>query len=109
MLLLAEQVALAADPEVLLGEFEAVGLLLEGDEPLRRRLGGVEDDAVGLLGAPPDAAPQLMELGKAETLGVFDDHHGRVGDVDPHLDDGGRDEEARVPGEEAPHRLVLLR
>ena len=33
-----------------------------------------------------------MELGKAKTLGIFNDHHHGVGDVHPHLDDRGGDE-----------------
>jgi hypothetical protein len=51
-----------------------------------------EEDAVGLFGAAADAAAELVELGEAEAVGVFDDHDGGVGDVDADFDDGGGDE-----------------
>ena len=45
--------------------------------------------AQGRPTAAPDTPAQLVELGQSETLGVQDDHHGGLGHVHPHLDDGG--------------------
>jgi len=45
------------------------------------------------LGRAADAAAKLVELGEAEALGVFDDHHGGVGDVDADFHDGCRHED----------------
>ena len=37
--------------------------------------------------APAHAAPELMQLREAKSLGRLDDHHGCVGHVHAHLDD----------------------
>ncbi len=57
---------------------------------------------------PADAAAQLVQLGEAEALGMFDHHDGRVRHVDADLHDGGRDENARAAILEGEHGLVLL-
>src|SRR5699024_12823869 len=44
-------------------------------------------------GRAPHPAPELVELGQAEGLGVFNDQGVGVGQVDARLDDGGRSEE----------------
>ncbi len=49
-----------------------------------------------------------MELGETEALGVFDDHDGRLRNVDADFDDGGRNENFRVPALKPLHRVVLL-
>ena len=49
-----------------------------------------------------------MELAEAVALGVLDEHHGRVRDVDADLDHGRRDEHVRAAGGERLHRLLLL-
>jgi len=56
----------------------------------------------------PDTAAQLMELREPVTLGVLDQHHGRVGDIDADLDDRRRDEYVGFSAREARHRLRLL-
>ena len=61
-----------------------------------------------LLLAAPDAPAQLVQLRDAETLGVLDQHDGRVRHVDPHLDDRRRDEHVASPAGERGHRLLLL-
>src|SRR5712691_12163255 len=92
----AEHVAFAAQPEVFLGDAEPVLALAHDGEP---RLGGVaerrlvEQQAGRMLGAAPDAAAQLMELGEPEPLGVLDHHHRRLRHVDADLDHGGGDKE----------------
>ncbi len=108
----AEDLAAAAQPEILLGDAEAVlGLAhdrqpLAGDGPER---GPVEQQAGRRLVAAPDPAAQLMELGEAEALGVLDHHDRGVGHVDADLDDGGGDQHLDLAGEEAGHDRVALR
>ena len=58
--------------------------------------------------AAPDPAAQLVQLGDAEALGTLDHHHRRVGDVDPDLDHGRRDQHVGLAGGEGAHRLRLL-
>jgi len=52
---------------------------------------------------PPHAAAQLMQLGQAEAVGVQDDHHGGLGHVHPHLDDGGGHQDGSSAGGESHH------
>ena len=42
--------------------------------------------------AASDATAQLMELGKPETVRAFNEHHGCVGNVDAHFDNGCRNQ-----------------
>ena len=57
---------------------------------------------------PAHPSPQLVELAEAKALGVFNDHDGGVGNVHPHLDDGGGDQDVRLPpGEGGHHRLLF--
>ena len=72
----AEELALAAQLEVALGELEAVGRLDERLQPRLCAVGQLElrpgdEQAVGLLGAAPDPAAQLVELCEAETVGLL--------------------------------------
>ncbi len=60
------------------------------------------------MSASPDPATELVELGDAEAVGVEDDHHGGVGDVDPDLDHGGGHQHVEVTSPEGVHRRVLL-
>ena len=67
-----------------------------------------EQDAVrGMLAAPHPAA-KLMELGEPVALRSLDQHHGRVGDVDPHLDHARRHQHVGPPGGEPLHRGLLV-
>jgi hypothetical protein len=56
---------------------------------LAQRL-GIEQDAHRRVGAAPDPAAQLVQLGKAEALGVLDHHQAGVGHIDADLDHRGR-------------------
>ena len=47
--------------------------------------------------APAHPAAKLVKLGEAEPFRSFDNHHGCVGDVDPHLDDRRRYQHRQVP------------
>ena len=54
-----------------------------------------------------DAAPQLMQLGQAEALGVLDDHDARVRHVHPHLDDRRRHKNVNLAGGERLHHALF--
>ena len=90
---------------------EAVGRPLEhpqaleclGGHPVRR-----DQEAMPWMPAAADAPAELVELRQAEALGVLDDDHRRVGDVDADLDHRGRDEDVELAGLEAAHDGVLL-
>ncbi len=56
-----------------------------------------------------DTSAQLVQLRDPETLGVLDDHHGRVGTSIPTSIDRRRDEDLRLPARERGHRRLLLR
>ena len=115
-LLVAEQVAGAADVEVVAGELEAGAQAVEGGEDLEPLLGAFGHRAVGRrrhvrIGArlrPADAAAQLVELGEAEAVGAVDDHRVGARDVEPALDDGGRQEHVVAPVVEGAHPLLDL-
>src|SRR5262249_22425016 len=74
---LAEQVAGSARLEILLGDGEAVGRLLERREAgprLGRRAPADDECAPRLAVATSDAAAELVELREPEALRVLDDH-----------------------------------
>ena len=81
-LLVAQQVARAADVEVMAGEGEARAQLVEGLhhlEPALRRLGQRlagrrREICVAAQLGPADATAQLVELRQAEHVGAVDDH-----------------------------------
>ncbi len=110
---LPEDVALAALVEVDPAQLEPVGGRRHRVQPLARRgagLGAGDQQAEPREPAPADPAPELVELGDAEPLGVEEHHRGGVGDVDAHLDHGGRDQDVDLPGGEGAHgRLLLVR
>ena len=58
--------------------------------------------------AAADAAAQLVELGEAEALGVFNQHERGVRHVDADLDDGGGDEHVDLMRGESAHDGVLF-
>ena len=96
-LLRVEQRSLTAEPEVFVGQLEPVGganhRLDARPRLLVLRVGLVEQDAVAPVRSAADPAAELVQLGQAEPLGVLHEHHGRVRDVDPDLDDGRRDQQ----------------
>src|ERR1051325_3883796 len=75
----AEHVAFAAQAQILLGDAKTI-LRLPQDLDARRGgaagRGAVEQGAVGARQPAPDAATQLVNLRKAEALGMLDHHHG---------------------------------
>ena len=107
----AEHVAGAAQAEVGFGDLEAVGGLAQDVEAFLAALGErglVEQEAAGGLLAATDAAAQLVELGEAEFLGVFDDHDGGFGHIDADFDHGGGDEDAGFAVAEFFERAVAI-
>ena len=65
-----------------------------------------DEQAVRLLRPAPDAAAQLVELREPEAVGLLDDHHRRVRDVDADLDHRRRDEDVQLARLEPRHQLA---
>src|SRR3954471_7346932 len=116
-LLVAEQVAGAADLEVAHGDLEAgaeLGVVAQRAQALRRLLGErrrarVQEVRVRALARAAHAPADLVELGEAEVVGTLDDQRVGLRDVDARLDDAGRDEHVGLAAQEAHHpRLELL-
>ena len=88
-LLTAKDIPGTPQLQVPLGDFEAIIGLNHRLHPglslisLRVR----QQEAVALPVATTNPAPQLVELGQAEAVGVVDDHHGGIRVIDPDLDD----------------------
>ena len=106
-----EQLARAAQLEVLLGDDEAV-VALGQHLQARARVGvglaaGVQQ-AQRVAGRAPDTTAQLMQLGQPEALGVLDQDHPGVGDVDTDLDHRGRDQDPQLARSKALHHRVLV-
>ena len=94
-LFVAQQVAGAAQFEVLHGDVEAASerrVLRDGGEAVVRLLGHrlgrvVQEVGVRAFAAAADTPAQLVQLGEAEPVGVVYDQRVRVGDVESGLDD----------------------
>ena len=107
----AQELAGAPDLKIFLGQGESVRGSVERLQALHGVLGdvvGVDQEAVALVGAAPDAPAQLMQGGKSEALGVLHHHDGCVGNVDANLDDGRRNKDSGRSRNEAFHYLPLL-
>ena len=115
-LLVAEQVAGAADVEVAHRDLEAgaeLGVVGEGREAgrgvLGQRLGrGVEQVGEGALARAADPAADLVGLGEAELVGALDDQRVGGGDVEARLDDRRRHQAVGLAAQEVDHRLLQL-
>ncbi len=71
----------------------------QGLEPALRLVGDARADGQDAVRAPSPAAhppAQLVELGQPESLRAFDDDHRRLGNVDPDLDHGRRQQHLHV-------------
>src|SRR5919199_651191 len=109
-----EQLALAAQLQVDPRELEPVRDVDERLEPPLRVVGELlprprDEQAVRLLRAAADATAQLVQLRKAEPVGLLDDHDRRVRDVDADLDDGRRHEDVEIAPLELVHDGTPLR
>ena len=95
-LLGAFQVSGTPELHVFFGQFKTVFGGAEEVQALLAFLGdfvAFHQDAVGAFGSPAHASAQLMQLAQAESFGTLNDHHGGVGYVHAHLDDGGGDQD----------------
>ena len=94
-LLGALQIARPAQLQIGLGNAEpVVGITHDVDAltgVLAKLIWGDEDTET-LVGTTTHTSAELVQLGKAETLGFEDDHYGGVGHVDTYLNDGGGNE-----------------
>ncbi len=107
----AEEFAGAAQLQIGFRDFKTVGGAHHGFEAGARFVGhahGANEDAVGFLRAAADPSPELMKLGKAETLGVLDNHDRSVGDVDADFDDCGGDKDLDFVFSEALHHFIFF-
>jgi len=110
MLALAEEIAWAAEPEVLLGDLEAVigfGHYLESGAGFLAVVIG-DQDTVRLMRTASHAASELMELTEAEAVGILDDHDGGVRDIDADFDDGSGDEDMDIACGEGGHNFFFF-
>ena len=107
----SEKFSRTPDLQVGFSNSKAVVSFLEDFQALSGDLSGScrsKEKTIGLSGSAPHASSKLMELGESESLRVLDDHDGGVGDVDAHLDDGGRDEEVDLAAREVRHHGCLV-
>lgn len=97
--------ARASEFEVFFRELKAVGDLLNSREAFKGlgRGGVCDEEAVRFGFAPSDTAAKLVELSKAEAVGLFDDHDGGVWNIDANFDDGGGNEAVYMSGSKAFH------
>ena len=107
-----QNVALPSLFDVQAGQLESVGRGRHGIQSLAswaptRRIGDEQTRACG--GSSTDPTAQLMQLRHAETVSVEHRHDGGIGDVDPDLDDGRRDEHVDFSRDERGHRRGLVR
>ena len=87
-----------------------VGERREARAGLRRQLGRIRIEEVGVGGdvRAADPAADLVELAEPEGVGPLDDQRVGLRDVDARLDDRGRDEHVGVAGEERVHALLEI-
>ena len=115
-LLIAQQIAGAAQFEILHGYVEARaerGVLRDGGEPVMRLLGHrlgriVQEVRIRALTSTTDAATQLMQLAQAEAVGMVDDQRVGVGDIKAGFDDGGAYQHVDVAMPEVADHTVKL-
>ena len=99
-LLVAEQIAGAADVEIVARELEAGAERIERLQHLQpllrlrrdRAVGGRREQRIGARLGAPDAAAQLIELREAEHIGAPDDQRIGGGNVEAGFDDRRREQ-----------------
>ena len=115
-LLVAEQVAGAADVEVVRGELEAgaerVERLQHLEPPLgldgQRLVGRHGEERIGARLRAADAAAQLVELGQAEHVGAMHDQGVGGRDVEAGFDDRRREQDVVLALVEGRHHVLEL-
>ena len=110
MLAGAEEIARAAQTQILLGDLKAVVGFTHDRKAGFYLLAFVvgDKDAPALVPAAPDTAAQLMQLAETEALGVFDDHQRGVRHVHADLDDRRRDKDICFSADKGGHDRVLV-
>ena len=58
--------------------------------------------------AAADSPPQLMHLSQTKSLGVFDQHHAGVRNIDTDLEHGGADQRVRGAAPKTFHDLLFV-
>ncbi len=115
-LFLAQEVAGAADVEVVAGQLEAgaqrVERLQHLQAPLRRwrkqAAGGNGEQRIGPRLGPPDPAAQLIELGQAEHVGAMDDQGVGGRDVEARFDNRRRQKHVKAAVVKSRHHAVQV-
>lgn len=115
-LAVAEQLAGAADLQVVGGEDEAGAQVLGVGDGFQAFLGvrghlsarRCQQVGVGLVVAATDAAAQLVQLGQAELVGALDEDGVGAGHVDAGLDDGRGHQHVEALVVEVAHHLFQL-
>ena len=106
-----DEFAGAAQAQVLARDLETVGALEDHFQARARQLAqrlGIEQDAGRLRRAAADATAQLVQLRKAEALGVFDHHQAGIGHIDADFDHGGRHQYMDFVVDESGHHRSLF-
>ncbi len=115
-LIVAQQLACAADLQIVGGERKAGAEIFErrnGLQPLGRILGhqlGMrgEQVGIGLVVGAADPAPQLVQLGQAQMIRPVHDDGVGAWHVDAGLDDGGADQQVEALVVEVRHHPLEL-
>src|SRR5215208_1297609 len=105
-----EEGALPPYGKVDLGELEPILIGLQRSEPSIGifGLGSSYEETPRGMQAPAHSAPQLVELGEAETFRAFDHDRARVRHVDTDLDDNGGHKYLDLPCPEQSHHVTLV-
>ena len=115
-LFVAQQIARAANVEIVAGELEPGAERIEIAEHFQALFGdfrklrvlGVGQIGVGAQFGAPDAAAQLIELGEAENVGAVDDDRIRARQVETAFDDRGGEQDVVFALVESAHPLLDL-
>jgi len=60
------------------------------------------------MASPANPPPQLMKLGQAEALGIFNHHYCGIGHVDADFHYSCRNQHLDFPGSKTLHNLIFL-
>ncbi len=69
---------------------------------------GEHEDGIGTPGGTADPPPQLVEISQSEAVGPVNEDGIGIGDVDTAFDDGGGEEDVRLPVDEGMHDLFQV-
>ena len=68
----------------------------------------IEQQAVTFDRPSPHATSKLMELCQSKALGIIDNHHAGIGNINADLDDRSRHKNINRIGRKSSHRLGLF-